>query len=540
MAEAAIFGINSGLDTAGIIANLVSLRRRATDITVAKLDIEAQKLASFQELKSRLQTFKSVVSGLTQESKFLSITGGFSDNNASSTASVVDISTTSTAASGSFSLTVLALATSAKVISQGVGSLSEAIQTGTLEVKVGGKSTFINIDSSNNTIEGLKLAINNSGAAVTASFLNDGSSENPFRLTISGDNTGVANTVSIQLVKKLIGTGPISTFLFSATQTAQDAIIEVDGIAITKSRNTITDVIAGTTLSLKAAGSGTVTLQSSIVGIKDKVSKFVDGYNDLMTFLNRQLFLDADTTLTGVLFGNFTVQNLQQTIRGLVSSPVIGVSGQFQFLSQIGVKTSSDGLLELDSEALSDAISEDTLSVARLFSTQQSTTSSSVTIIGFTELTNPGVFDVRVSGGVPQLSVRGRNEFTDATGSGNFFAGAEGTPAEGLNFRLATTVNNKSFGTITLSLGIAEALSRVIVNLTDSSRKGPLVAEVDTITKTINEFDETITDQEGRLAQFEAELKSKFVNLEVVLGRLNSQRDAFNSSIAGLTSLFQK
>lgn len=539
MAEAAIFGINSGLDTAGIIANLVSLRRRATDITVAKMEFEAQKLVSFQELKSRLQTFKSVVSGLTKESKFLSIAGGFSNNNPSATGSVVDISTTSTAASGSFTLVVKSLATSAKVISEGAGSLSEKIQIGILEVKVGSKTTFINIDSSNNTLEGLKLAINNSGAAVTASFLNDGSDDNPFRLIVSGNNTGADNSVSIQLVQRLIGTGSISTFSFTGTQTAQDAIIEVDGISITKSRNTITDVIAGATLSLKSAGSGTITLQSSIISIKDKVSTFVDGYNDLMTFLNNQLFLDVDTTLTGTLFGNFTVQNLQQTLRGLISNQVTGVVGKFQFLSQIGIRTASDGLLELDSGELSDAISEDTLSVAKLFATQQSTTSSSVTIIGFTEKTNPGIYDVRVSGGVPQLSVSGANQFTDATGSGNFFAGAEDTRAEGLNFRLASTKNG-SFGTITLSLGVAAAISRIIVNLTDSSRQGPLVAEVNTITETINDFDKTIIEQDARLALFEADLKSKFTNLEVVLGRLNSQRDAFNSSIAGLASLFQK
>ncbi|NIQ00592.1 MAG: hypothetical protein GWM98_09515, partial [Nitrospinaceae bacterium] len=119
----------------------------------------------------------------------------------------------------------------------------------------------------------------------------------------------------------------------------------------------------------------------------------------------------------------------------------------------------------------------------------------------------------------------------------NFFAGAKGTDAEGLNFRIGS-LSDGDFGTITLSIGVAETLNRFTRDLTDFSLNGPLSAEIDTLTETIDEIDETILDLEERVDLFEDNLRKRFTNLEIVVGRLNSQRDAFESSIEGVKNLF--
>lgn len=538
MAEVAIFGLNSGLDTKSIMDKLVLLNRRTTDLTLAKREDESQKLAAFQELKSKLQTFKSVIFDLRKEDRFLSTVGTFANNNSNDNNSVATISTTSLASSGTFTLKVLDLAKAGKVVSDRVSAITDIIPVGTLEIVVGGKITLISIDASNNTLEGLRLAINNSGAEVKASFLNDGDGNKPIRLVVSGKSTGVDNAVSLNLFQSLIGAGSQTVFDFQEIQAAQDAKIEIDGLSVTKSSNTISDVITGTTLILQSAGSGVVTLASDFQAVKDKVASFVDGFNELMGFISEKTFQNVDTKIKGILFGNFTVQSLQQTLRNVVSSLVAGVSGSFSFLSQIGVTTEEDGFLSVNDSKLAASIDQDPSSVARLFSSRGSVTTSSLTFVGFTEKTQPGTFDVRVSGGVPQLSVSGRNKFADATGTGNFFSGAKDTRAEGLTFRLVL-LGDGNFGTITLSTGIAETINRVLANLTDFSRSGPLSAEINTATKTIKNFDATIDEQEGRLDLFEANLRAKFVNLEVILGRLNSQRDAFNSSLAGLQNIFR-
>ena len=267
MAQTAIFGINSNLDTGGIIDNLVALQRSPIDIVEAKRALEEAKLLSFQDLRGRLQTFKSVVTTLNTESKFLSTESSFFNNNATDTNSVASLSTSSQATSGTFSLTVNNLARETKLVSDGFSSTSGAVTQGTIVIVAGGTSATITIDSSNDTVAGLRLAINNSGLNVKATFLNDGSSTNPVRLVISGTQTGADNSVSITS----------ATVTFSLSQAAQDASFTLDGIAITKSSNTVTDVITGTIITLESAGSGTITLSSDTDTIKENIQSYVDG-----------------------------------------------------------------------------------------------------------------------------------------------------------------------------------------------------------------------------------------------------------------------
>lgn len=539
MAENKIFGINSKLDTKGIIKNLVTLQSQPITIVEAKRTLEETKLRSFQDLKDRLKNFKSIVNTLNTKSRFLSTKGEFSNNSAADTNKVVTLATTSSATSGTFSLVVNNLARESKLLSSGFKDTSSPLGKGTLTLNVGTTATKIKIDDSNNTLNGLRLAINNSGANVQANFINDGSATNPVKLVISGKKTGNDNAVSISSVSgALLGVGgQRGSIKFTQTQAAQDASFVLDGIAVTKANNTVTDVISGATLQLESAGSGVITLNPDKDAIKEKIQKYVDGFNELMVHLNKELALTESTGETGVLFANFTVQNLQQTLRETVTDKVNGVTGNFHYLSQIGIKTQSDGTLTINDAALNTALASNIENVTQLFSSSGTAKDKAVNFVGFTGKTKPGTYNVRVSNGAPQLAASGSTTFTNAVGSGNFFAGAKGTSAEGLNFRIGNLADG-DYGTITLSIGVAQITNRVLARLTDASLDGPLEAEIDSAKKTIGEFDSTIKGLEERLVLFESNLRDRFTNLEVVLGRLNSQGNAFNNSIAGIQSLF--
>ena len=203
MAQNAIFGINSNLDTSGIIDNLVTLQRQPIALVEAKRSLEEAKLLSFKNLKDRLKNFKSIVNTLNTESRFLSTSGEFSNNNATDTNKVATLTTSSSATSGTFSLIVNNLARESKLLSSGFASTSGALTHGVVSITVGTTNTKITIDDSNDTLDGLRLAINNSGANVQANFLNDGSSTNPVKLLISGKETGSDNAVSIIDDKKV-------------------------------------------------------------------------------------------------------------------------------------------------------------------------------------------------------------------------------------------------------------------------------------------------------------------------------------------------
>ena len=537
MAENSIFGINSNLDTGGIIDNLVTLQRQPITIVEAKRALEEAKLLSFQDLKNRLQSFKSVVNTLNTESRFLSTIGTFSNNSATDTNKVATLATTSSATSGTFSLVVNNLARETKLLSNGFESTSTTVETGVLKLKVGDSTTQIKIDNSNNTLEGIRLAINNSGANIQANFLNDGSATNPVKLVISATKTGVDNAITVSLTSDLFGAGQQHAMTFTEVQTAQNASFVMDGVSVTKANNTVTDVISGATLQLESAGSGIITLTPDEDAIKEKIQNYVDGFNQIMEHLSKELALTKSTGETGVLFANFTVQNLQQTLREIITDKVVGITGNFEYLSQIGIRTQSDGSLTINDGDLSTAIASSIENVTQLFSSSGTATNSAVTFVGFTSKTEPGTYNVRVSNGVPQLAASGTTTFTDAVGNGNFFAGATDTSAEGLNFRIGN-LSDGDYGTLTLSVGAAQITNRVLARLTDASLRGPLEAEIDSSKEALLEFDQTITELEERLVLFESNLRDRFTNLEVVLGRLNSQRDAFDSSIAGIQALF--
>ena len=76
--------------------------------------------------------------------------------------------------------------------------------------------------------------------------------------------------------------------------------------------------------------------------------------------------------------------------------------------------------------------------------------------------------------------------------------------------------------------------------MVDTSLNGPIVTEVDTIKESIDDFNKTLLEQAERLLIFEENLKSRFSNLEIVLGRLNAQKDTFTGALAGIQSLFSR
>ena len=375
------------------------------------------------------------------------------------------------------------------------------------------------------------------GFDVKAAFLNDGNATKPVRLLVSGLQTGSSGAVTMSYTKGSFY--PAEGIAFTTTQAAKDASLVIDGVLISKSSNTVSDVINGAALKLQSAGSGTISLSTDIDAITTKVSDFVDEYNEVFTYLNEQLAIDTETNETGVLFGNFAVQNLQHILRSSISTEVTGVSGNFKYLSQIGITTQSDGTLIIDNDDLSDALTTDIKNVSQLFASRGSTTNSAVSFVGYTRDTLAGTYDVQVSSGATtftQLSNSGASTFVNATGSGNFFAGSAGD-SNGLNFRLGNLASG-TYGQIILSIGVAEILNRQLENMVDTSLNGPLVTEVDTIKESIDDFNKTLLEQAERLLVFEENLKSRFSNLEIVLGRLNAQKDTFDGALAGIKSLF--
>ena len=524
-----LFGISTGFDSSELIDKLVALKRRPIDFKIVQKNLESSKLNLLETLSSLLEGFQTSSLALNTRDEFFVNQGVFTRTAGSG--DVVGLATTSSASPGTFLLDVTQLAQAGKVVSDsGFAALTTSITQGTLEVTIGGVTTMITIDATNDTLDGVRQAINNAGIAVEATILNDGSA---LRLVISGTDTGAANTVAVQLVDA--GGNPLETF--ATTLTAQNALLTLDGIPITKSSNTIDDIIAGVTLTLESIGKGTIKISTDTTEITEKIESFVDNFNALIEFIDDNTSFDTESLETGLLFGNSAVRNIENRLRSILTGEVTGVTGSFSFLSQIGITTGDDGLLTIDSTKLSDALTTDAEGVSQLFISNGTTTDSDVGFVGFSSNTVAGSYDVQVSAmGVPQLRNAGAGVFVNAVPIGSFFTGAVGTDAEGLIFSISTLVLG-AYGTIDLSLGVAERLNRELAVLVDTTVSGPLTAELDITTNTIDDLAETIVNLEFRLESFEDNLRKKFVNLEIILGRLDTQRSAMQAALAGLKSI---
>ena len=188
-------GISTGIDFQAIVDATVLAEQRRIDLVVAKQAEETAKLTA-------IQGFNGLLLGLLTSAHALSGQDDFQVQTVtSSLESLVTASITGNAALGTHSLKVNQLAQAHQLASQGFANIdTTSIGAGTVSIQVGsGATTVIDVDAGNNTLGGLRDAINNSGADVTATIINDGSALNPYRLMLTANDTGAANTIGITL-----------------------------------------------------------------------------------------------------------------------------------------------------------------------------------------------------------------------------------------------------------------------------------------------------------------------------------------------------
>lgn len=536
-----IFGAQSGFNTSEIVEKLIALQQKPLENKVSERELQIEKLDLFKELRTLANSFKSLVRTMNVRDRMLTKTGDFLADTSGGETARVGINTSVFSPTGSFDIDINQLAQAGIVRSDDAFSAATDAYSpdggGTLEITVGGVQTDVTLTDTD-TIEDVVNKVNASSADVTAQVINDGSAT-PIRILIKGNQTGSANTVSAYFSQP----GPSNDQTFTSLQTAQDAQFTLDNISYTRSSNTVNDVINGTTLTLEALGPGTINISIDTDAMRGKIEDFVEQFNEVKAFFKEQAFFDSDSLETGPLFGQFSVRNLEETLSNLVSSKVVGLSTSFDFLSEIGITTNDDGTLNLDDAKLSSALVSDPQGVANLFITSGSATRSTVEFLGATRNTEEGTFELRVNGGVPELRKVGESTFTAAVaGPGDTFVGAAGTSAEGLTFSIDSSelATDEDKGTINVSIGIAEKLNRQLTFQTDVTRDGPLMGDINTLTERIEDLNDTILRLDDRLKLFEEQIRQEFIQLEVLLGELDSQRRAIQSSLSNLSGLFDK
>lgn len=281
-----IDGISSGLNTTEIIDAIMQVER----LPAAYME---QQVAEKTNLVSTYKAFQAKLLALQTEARKLSRSSTFE----STSLSVSDDTYLSATASGrigagAYDFQVKSLARNHQIASQGFSDQAAAMfGTGTITIGVGDAVTeLVTIDSGNNSLTGIRDAINKADAGVRASIINDGSSSNPYRLVLTSEKTGVKN--KINFTADLSGSSSLN--FTTATFDSPEAISVATTSDAALSLGT-TAAYTGTsnkTYTFTVAGSGDQT-----VGSDNIVIDWTDGTNSgsiLVTQADSEIALVGD------------------------------------------------------------------------------------------------------------------------------------------------------------------------------------------------------------------------------------------------------
>ena len=432
-------GIGSNLDINTIVTQLMAVEgRKLSTLQTQEASYQA-KVSAFGQVQSAFSTFQTAVNSLSTVQQFQMATATASD------AAVLSAKATSAATPGAYSLEVSKLAQAQKLATAGQASTTAAIGTGTITFQFGtiagkdgaalvrdadGKyanATFtqgaaetksVTIGPNSSSLAGIRDAINGAKIGVTATIVNDGGAQ-PNRLVLTNSATGEASSMKISVgdgdagggLAGLLGHDPSGAAQnMKETVAAQDAHFTIDGLAVRKPSNTVTDAIAGVTLNLSKTNAGTpttLTVARDSASVVTAVNKFVSAYNAISKTLADASAYDPTTRTAAILNGDSSIRGAQNQLRSLLSNSVAGGYGAFSRLSDIGVTMQKNGTLELNTTKLTAALESNFNDVAGLFAAAGKATDSLVSYTTSSAATKAGSYGVSISQMASQTSMTG-------------------------------------------------------------------------------------------------------------------------------------
>jgi flagellar hook-associated protein 2 len=393
-------GIGSGLDLNGLLDKLTAAEQLPLQQIQTQQTNYTTKLSAYGTLQSFLGTLQTAAKKLA-DSGFM---GAYKTT--SSAADVLTASADGTAMTGNYAVSVDHLAQAQSLVSSGVATTATVVGAGaattvtidfgtitgtlngttgtyapgaTFDADVARSPISLSIDSTNNTLSGIRDAINKAaGTALSASIVNDGSASGN-RLVLTSSVTGQKSSMRIAVsgdgaVQSLLADDPTAVQNLRQTAIATDAGLSVNGIAITSASNTVASSIQGVTLTLVKSGSSVVGVARDGASVKAAVNDFVNAYNKLQGQLKSLSTYDVTKHSGGPLVGDSAVRSIQTRLRSALVAPQPGGPADPKLVSDVGVAFQKDGTLAVDATKLDAALSGNPAGVAALFVGSSATT----------------------------------------------------------------------------------------------------------------------------------------------------------------------
>ncbi len=317
-------------------------------VSIAQLPVRQLQNEQVEILakKQTLSNFQSSVSDLQAAVERLGALGESAALAASSSnSSLVSIQLDDAAAATASSYTVSDIVSTAKRASESTAAgLATTDATavdpdGILELVLGGDTFTLDLTTYGNSLEGVRDAINASGAAVSATILHTGTGAEPYHLSLSANNTG-ATTLELRTTP-----GDSGSNLLTASNQGSNAVFKLNGLDFSRSENLVTDAIEGISFTINgetASGQTAVlSLDSNRNSLSAALRDYATAYNAVGDQVRAQIGEQA-----GLLSGDFIVQETQRSLRTLTG---YFTDGPVRSLTDLGISINRSGVMSFDS-----------------------------------------------------------------------------------------------------------------------------------------------------------------------------------------------
>ncbi|MCG8638543.1 MAG: flagellar filament capping protein FliD, partial [Desulfobacterales bacterium] len=189
-------------------------------------------------------------------------------------------------------------------------------------------------------------------------------------LTLTAKESGEDNRISLNSTHTGMPDTPVDVLTMTEMQGAEESLnasFSVDGVEYQRQSNDgLESVIQGVTLNLDKVGETQLTISADSDNMKEKITQFIDTYNELFQEISSKIRYDSDEEKNGILSNVSSVKRLNSELAALLTTTV-DTNNDISSLMDLGAELNQDGTITLDSNALDAAFSTSHNDVTKLF-----------------------------------------------------------------------------------------------------------------------------------------------------------------------------
>lgn len=523
----------SGLNISQIVDSLVQaeVQPKRTLITKSQSATEL-KISELGELKAKASTFQSQLDTLSFAKSFKI------ENSNTAAIEVTNTSVLHKADSFSSNIDVKQLSQKQTLLFEGYNATAEQIGDINLSISFGKvaedlvSATDDNVFVANDAFAAQQLSLTDATLEELSDALNalEGVSseilkldEADYALAVYSD-FGADSALKITSNIEGLSASRVTEYQSVQKVSAQNAIVELNGIEIERPDNIIDDVIDGKTLTLKAISEQPISISGDFDAeiAKNLMLDFVSTLNDFKRHLGNVTQRNIDGLSQSPLSSDAAVKGMYTQLNNLLREPLAGFGTSDIYLAQMGVMTNRDGSISLNEDKFENFFETNKSNFFALSENYFHDPSNSIQIeILDTKDQIPGSFDFIFDADTGEATLDNKTLIKSVIGDNTIFRSAE----DGLSAIQLTVATNSIPASTTLNVGISasQKLSNLISGFLNSN--GEIAQKEKIFEQDMSDFETDLLSLVDRENATRARYTEQFTAMEQIVTKLKSTGD---------------